>query len=269
MTAVRAQSLLPLLEEQNVHVWFAVDEALSPSNPLLGTCQRLLTPAERARCSEFVFARHRYQYLLAHALLRLTLSRYAPVAPRAWSFRHNPHGRPEIDATVHGEEVARLRFNLAHTAGMSICALALDLDVGVDVEHTTRRAETIEVADAFFSPTEVRQLRALPPSLQRDRFFDYWTLKEAYIKARGLGLSLALDSFSFEVSDPMPSVPRRIDITLDDRANDSAEHWQFALFSPTSRHRAAVAIRGGAGAPVTVRAWRTIPLQGSTEFALE
>src|SRR5690606_33310169 len=98
-----------------------------------------------------------------------------------------------------GQTDVPLVFNLSHTDGLIACAVSRGREVGVDVEWLDRRGGDIDVADRFFSRYEVQALYAQPPERRRDRFFRYWTLKESYIKARGMGLALPLDRFSFEL----------------------------------------------------------------------
>ena len=112
-------------------------------------------------------------------------------------------GKPTI---AHPKDIAPLSFNLSHTERLIVCLVALDREVGVDAEDTERAGETVEVADRFFSPTEVAALRALPAQSRRRRFFQYWTLKEAYIKARGMGLSLPLKPVRPCSSSPSPTL---------------------------------------------------------------
>ncbi|HZI05376.1 MAG TPA: 4'-phosphopantetheinyl transferase superfamily protein, partial [Archangium sp.] len=196
---------------------------------------------------------HRQQFLVSHALVRVTLSRYVPTSPQSWCFSTNTYGRPEIA----GEVPSRLRFNLSHTDGMAVCAVVLDTDVGADVEHSGRPGQTVELADSFFSRSEVQALRALPVERQRERFFDYWTLKESYIKARGAGLSLPLDQFAFHLEPGQP--PR---ISFDARLADDPETWQFVQVRLSPEHPAAVDVRRTRGLPLTVRCQRTVPLAG-------
>ncbi len=140
-----------------------------------------------------------------------------------------------------------IRFNLSNTRGLIACLVALDRDVGVDVEDTERASSAVDIADRFFSPGEVRALRALPQERQRARFFEYWTLKESYIKARGMGLAIPLDQFSFHLDDG-PA----IGISFDPRLGDDRSAWQFALYQPSARHTMAAAIRSGGGPPLSI-----------------
>jgi 4'-phosphopantetheinyl transferase len=117
--------------------------------------------------------------------------------------------------------------------------------IGVDVEATHRRLAA-DLAERCFSPAEIRTLLALPVEMQSSRFFEYWTLKESYIKARGLGLALALDRFSFFVDRA------RWSVNFDEGFGDDARRWQFALHRPTDSHVVALAIERGSGPEVTV-----------------
>lgn len=236
------------LSPRDVHVWLAwtraVDEAVARERYLA-----LLDDEERARHARFVFARDRHTFLVAHALVRETLSRYADVSPERWRFHTNEYGRPSIAGPTGGE---RLRFNLSHTEGLAACAVTLDREVGVDVEHLDRRGETVALADRFFAPAEARALRALPVGEQRGRFFAYWTLKEAYIKARGMGLAIPLEQFAFDVDATGVK-----GLTIDARLGDDATRWRFAQFTVGAHHLAAVAIERGAGDDLAVvtREW--------------
>jgi 4'-phosphopantetheinyl transferase len=242
------------LRPDEVHLWVVEPELITEPR-LLAAYLALLDEGERERRLRFRFEKHRHQFLVSHALVRVTLSRYAPVPPEAWRFVTNAYGRPELA----GQALPRLHFNLSHTDGMAVCAVALDTDVGADVEDSLRPGQTVELASSFFAPAEVAALNALPPERRRERFFDYWTLKESYIKARGAGLSLPLEQFAFHLEPGQP--PR---ISFDPRLKDEPESWQFVRLRLSERHPAAVAVRRARGLPLTVRCQRTVPLAGDT-----
>src|SRR6185436_13023672 len=108
-------------------------------------------------------------------------STYHPcVEPGTWEFEAGEFGRPEIAAPSVQPTV---RFNLSHTDGMIVCLVGDDREIGVDVEDIERTGYTVEIADRYFSEAEVRELRSWTAERRVERFFDYWTLKEAYIKA--------------------------------------------------------------------------------------
>jgi 4'-phosphopantetheinyl transferase len=191
---------------------------------------------------------------VTRALVRTTLSAYCPsVEPRAWTFETGPFGRPEILAPPSSP---RLRFNVSHTDGLIACAVAVERDIGVDVEET-RRTIDVEIADRYFSPSEIHELRSLPAEARPSRFFDYWTLKEWYIKARGLGLQLPLDQFAFRIGTAPPTVG----IAFGPEIEDDPASWQFELRRLTPRHRLAVAIRRRPPEPdLPLRLLPTVPL---------
>lgn len=249
MSSIPATPALMPLAPDEVHVWITEPEQIEEPR-LLEAYLGVLNPEEREKQRKFYFERHRRQYLVSHALVRLTLSRYAAVRPEQWSFRTNSYGRPE----VLWEGGPRLHFNLSHTEGMAVVAVALDAEVGVDVEDSHRPGETVGIADHYFAPAEVATLRALPVERQQERFFEYWTLKEAYIKARGMGLSLPLEQFAFELRTGQ--LPR---ISFDPRLRDEPEGWQFMQLRPSARHMAALAIRRPRRQPLQVRCQRIVP----------
>ena len=205
-------------ESQGAHVdlWLAYYGEFQNDDPDL---LELLNPAEREQQARFHFADDRLRYLVTRALVRKVLSGYADVAPKAWIFKTNAYGRPEISA-LH-TQASNLRFNLSHTSGLIVLAVCHAFEMGVDVEHLDRQA-ALGVADRFFSPLEAAELAGLAPELQPQRFFEYWTLKESYIKARGMGLSIPLDRFSFEFP-----TSESVSLCTDPVLGDDAGRWQF------------------------------------------
>ena len=222
-----------MIPRGEAHLYFALEDQIREP-ALLAAYDALLTPQERTRKQRYVFEKNRHEYLITRALVRSVLSRYAPLRPAAWTFSANEWGCPAI-ASPEGQG---LRFNLSNTKGLVCCLVAADRDVGIDVEDVTREGETVSIADRFFSPSEVEELRAQPEERRRPRFFDYWTLKEAYIKARGMGLAIPLDHFSFLLAKDRP-----IGIAFDPQLVDDASSWQFEQLRPTPNHLVSVAIR--------------------------
>lgn len=236
-----------------VDLWWVQPEQVQDAD-LLAAYRELLNDQERARMQRFLFERHRHIYLVAHALVRTTLSHYASIEAHAWQFVFNDHGRPDIDPS-HG--CGTLQFNLTHTNDLAVVAVARS-DVGVDAEDVTRRSSTIRVAEHFFAPDEVVQLHGMTDPDLTSRFFDFWTLKEAYIKARGMGLALPLDAFMYDL--------RRLPtITIDFRPpiEDVAGHWRQVLHTPNPRHRIAVAMRVDPAINMRVHGYQVTPLRQS------
>ena len=234
-----------------VHLWLLVDR--SEIGPEL--CERygaLLDPSETERWGRYVFERGRREYLLTRALVRTVLSRYSPTRPADWVFVANEFGAPELP----GEAGRRLRFNLSNTDGLIACAVAAQREVGVDVEARDRRGVLPEVADRYLSAQELSDLRALPAAAQPERFLTYWTLKEAYIKARRMGLALPLERFTFLLGEGRPDR-----LVLDPRLGDDADRWLIHRATPTPRHLLAlVAERGVAAGPLRLVSREVTPL---------
>jgi 4'-phosphopantetheinyl transferase len=185
--------------------------------------------------------------------VRTVLSRYAPVAPGEWRFVTGKHGKPRV---AHLDVMPSIYFNLANTLGLVVCAVSVAHEaIGVDVERIDRKTEILDLADRYFSHFEVCTLRALPPSEQLRRFVAIWTLKESYIKARGLGLTQPLDQFSFLLDQ------EEIGVAFDKRMADDATRWRFALLDSPPHYMIAVGADTG-GAVLSLRTAHIVPLHG-------
>jgi len=202
----------------------------------------LLAPDDHRHVARFRFERDRDLALASRSLQRRALSACADVPPLAWRFAAGSHGRPEIEAPAI---TPRLRFNVTNTRGLVACAVAVDRDVGLDVEPWREDAPA-DLVERCFAPVEREALAALPAASRPRRFVELWTLKEAYIKARGLGLELPLEQISFALDDGPPR------LTLDPALGDDAESWQLALWSPVPSHAVALCVRHDDGPPLTI-----------------
>ncbi len=232
-----------MLGNDEVHVYFG-ESGSAEDRAWQADGDRLLDDDERERWQRFVFAADRRQFLLAHVMLRKVLSRYADVPPQAWRFRKNEFGRPEIAGPV---SAAGLSFNLSHTRGLVACAVTLGRPVGIDVEDLQRGSPVMDLAARYFSSFEMAELSGLPAERQSERFFELWTLKEAYLKARGVGLSLGLDRFSMRLAPGQAPT-----ISFAPGLVDDSAAWQFAQFRHGPRHLLAVAARRPPGAQFRV-----------------
>ena len=216
------------MSPHDVHIWFRHTESLDEA--AIASAASVLSDDELAQYRRFHFARDARDYAAAHALLRTTLSRDSDRAPERWRFGKTTHGKPFLIDEV------RASFSLSHTHGMVACAVTKDADVGVDVECIDRKVNTADIAARFFAPAEAAHLMLLDAEARRDRFFDLWTLKEALVKALGIGMAMSLNRLAFAV-DPDRG------IRLSAPADVDSQAWQFGLFAPGPRHRLAVAAR--------------------------
>ena len=219
-----------VLARGEVHVWRAnLDQAPSRIQDFLLT----LAADERARAQRFYFERDRDHFIVARGVLRAILGRYSSRAPEGLSFTYGAHGKPAL-AGASGAEA--IRFNVSHSGEVALYAVARGVEVGVDLERIRFDVSAAEIAERFFSRREVEMLRALPADAQRDGFFRCWTRKEAYIKARGEGLSLPLDQFDVSLA---PGEPAELIGTRPDPAE--ASRWSLEEIIPAPGYVGAVA----------------------------
>ena len=199
----------------------------------------LLDEAERQRWQRFRFERDRDLFLVSRALVRTVLAGYRGIEPAALTFVHNPRGKPELADPGRPP----LRFNLSHSDGLAVCAVVREARVGVDVEGGHRQVDQ-SLAERFFAPQEARWLGELEGADHREGFLALWTLKEAYLKARGEGLSLGLDNCIFAL-EPLT-------LTLTPAAQGDPARWHLARHRLGDHRLALVVERQGEGTPRVV-----------------
>lgn len=214
-----------------IDIWL-VDDRQVEETTLLSSYMDMLTAQERARHQRFIFSRHRHQFLIARATMRVVLSQYLGQTPAKVDIQTNRLGKPVLGNNTD------LQFNLSHTNSQIAIAVVKAIPVGIDVEYLSRRADVVRLAERYFSAQESAALAALPASEQNDRFYDLWTLKEAYLKACGYGLRTPLDQFGFTVEDG------NISISFSDQLEDEPAHWQFWQLTLNDHYRLALALNG-------------------------
>lgn len=219
-----------------VHLWCAYDEEIT-SSTLLSQYHDLLSQDEQEQQKRFYFEKNRHQYLVTRALVRTVLSSYMPkINPKKWQFEKNQYGKPKV---VNPSLDFPVEFNISHSDKLVVIAVANGVDVGVDVEYILRDRKVMDVVDRCFSKQETDALKSLSGEEKYHRFYDLWTLKEAYVKARGMGLSIPLDKFSYRFVEN-----NKISITFDtEHVKDKPERWQFWHLRPNNAHKISVALR--------------------------
>ena len=225
------------LPPAEAHLYFMRLAAFAAPPPSL---HELLSGEERARAARYLAMRNQIESVAARALTRAALSRYAPVDPRAWTFEQTELGKPQV-AGPPG--MPPLQFNVSHTQGLVVCLLAHARAVGVDVEFLDRRSDIALLSQRCLSAAEQQALWALPESAQARRFLVHWTLKEAYLKARGIGLGLPLAEITIlAADDPATLAGPPTGFALGPGVGDEPARWQLARCHLTPEHVAAVAI---------------------------
>jgi 4'-phosphopantetheinyl transferase len=227
------------LNQNDVHVWFA---HLASLRPCFESFFATLAKDEIERAERFKVASARERYVLGRGLLREILSRYCGIAAAALRFRYGTHGKPAL------AEAAGLLFNDSHTHGAVICAVARDCEIGIDLEHIREDVDDLGLAEQYFSAAEAAALARIPVRERQKAFLTCWTRKEAYIKARGEGLSMDLRSFEvFESVD----APVRLRIRNDP---EEACRWSLMDLDVPAGYLAAL-VAEGQGHRVTTRVW--------------
>ncbi len=221
------------LDSGAVHVWRAcLDQSSWPVERFRDT----LDADERSRADRFHFSRDRERFIVARGVLRALLGRYLNRAPESLTFSYSAYGKPAL-ASEPGADA--IRFNLSHSHGMALYAVTRGREVGVDLEFIRCDLEAEQIAERFFSHSEIVALRALPPGVRKYAFFLCWTRKEAYIKARGEGLSMPLDQFEVSL---IPGEPAALLSTKPD--SDEALRWSLRDLNPACGYAAALATKG-------------------------
>jgi 4'-phosphopantetheinyl transferase len=228
---VRARPGALSLPADEVHVWHAHLDAPASA---LAALERVLAADERARAARFRFDRDRSRYIVGRGLLRVLLSGYTAREPERIAFAYGENGKPFLDDRA-------LWFNISHSAAEALFAIGATAELGVDIEVFDERFAQERIAEHFFSPGEVRTLRSLPEAVQGRAFLSCWTRKEAFIKARGDGLTLALDSFDVTLAPGEPPALTRTAWSHDEPAlwavADLSDPWGHYIAALASRSR--------------------------------
>lgn len=222
-----------ILGSDEVHVWRAF---LGLTASCVRSLQHTLSPDEQARAERFYFERDRERFIVARAVLRDILARYLKKKPGQLRFCYNPHGKPAL-AGQYGREA--LCFNVSHADGVALYAVTRVRELGVDLEHIRPDLADEQIARRFFSARELAELCALPAHLKPEAFFTCWTRKEAYVKAKGEGLSIPLDQFDVSLAKEEPAALLR---TAWDP--QEASRWSLQELTPGADYVAALAVEG-------------------------
>jgi 4'-phosphopantetheinyl transferase len=221
----------PVLGTRDVHVWRV---SLEQSPAIVEHLRQLLSADEQARGDRFHFDTDRRHFIVARGCLRIILSRYLKIAPAAIQFSYAAYGKPQLSTAIAEVE---LKFNLAHSGGLALYGLTLAGEIGVDLEHIRPEFTGDDIARRFFSATELAGLDRLPVKARHEAFFNCWTRKEAFIKAKGVGLSMPLDQFDVTLA---PAEPAALLRTSWDK--NEAARWSLQAIEVGDGFAAAVAV---------------------------
>jgi len=240
------QRLQHTIDAHEVHVWHLLAERVADS-PIMDAALALLSPDERTRMARYRHEADRLLYLLSRGLMRTVLSSYLGCSCDSIRYASNAHGKPILDgATVAHASGSLLHFNLTHSNGAIALAITRDREVGIDIESRHRAVEYLLLAERFFATEEARHLQSLQEEQRREAFFAIWTLKEAFVKGIGRGLSFPLDAFCFELE------MSRL-IAFKPLADFVSSDWHFQQFDLGEQHCGAIAVQSAGGTKVPIR----------------
>jgi 4'-phosphopantetheinyl transferase len=233
------------LPADEVHLWTLSDHTGASGTGFADEAS-LLSADEVERAARFHFERDRRRFIATRSLIRQVLSKYEAVAPAAWRFSKTRYGGPVVLP-----EPGRLApsFSVSHTRGLIVCAVAREPTLGIDVEYLTSMAP-MSIASRFFTKREAKAIQDCPPDERAQLFFQYWTLKEAYLKATGKGLHQSLDSIEFRVADAQP-----IDVTHHSGLAEERHECDFWSLKMSSLYVAAACIKRQSHGAWRIRTW--------------
>jgi 4'-phosphopantetheinyl transferase len=229
------------LASREVHVWSTWLHL--PERRVLSLA-RSLSAEEHMRADSFYFQEQRRRFIVARGFLRSILAGYLNISRDQVEFSYGKYGKPMLDSRVFR---SNLRFNLAHSAALAVCAVIYDQDIGVDAEQVRTLSEAGAIARTVFSAAEQATLRSLPPTQRDQAFLNCWTRKEAYLKAIGDGLASPLDGVHVTLRPGEPARLLRIN-------GDDSTHWTLRDLTPAAGYVGALAVRGEIGC-IEVRRW--------------
>ncbi len=219
--------------KDEVHVWHSF---LHLTVSQLDKMRSYLSPIEVERAAHFSFQKDRERYIAAHGILREIIGRYTNKNPACLQFIHNAYGKPFLSLD---DNLFILSFNLSHSHDLAVYAFALKRKIGIDIEFIRSDVVKDSTAEYSFSSCEVAQLRSLPATSQTKAFFNCWTRKEAFIKAKGEGLSIPLNQFDVSLIPDKPACLLRTEWDTNE-----AKRWSLSDLNVNKEYAAAVAVEG-------------------------
>ncbi len=224
------------LAGNEVHLWCA---RLEQPPTRVAQLVQTLAPNERQRAERFYFEPDRQRFIVGRGLLRTILGNYLGLEPGQLQFDYNSHGKPSLAASLSTGREGQLCFNLAHSQGLALYAVTYKREIGVDIEYIRPVPEAEQIVARLFSAQEKAQFLSLPLTHKQKAFFNGWTRKEAYLKARGNGLAHPLTEFDVSLA---PGEPARL-LSLKG-STQAAAAWSIHDLTPAPGYVAALAVKG-------------------------
>ncbi len=237
---------VPEMRAGDIHVWRARLDLKEASVRQLRT---VLSEDERQRARRFHFEQDRRRFVVGRGILRSVLAQYLKRRPQDVDFWYEAAGKPHLAC---GGIEPKLHFNISHSHELALIALCLDHRIGIDIEFKNPDRATLDLARRFFAPEEVSALDQLPAEAQCDAFFAIWTMKEAYIKGRGEGVSLGLDTFAVTIGKETPP-----GLLRSAHGENEPQRWRFWTIDSGRSYAAAMTVEGAGERRVSF--WNATP----------
>ncbi len=204
--------------QNSIHIWITdIEKVTDPY--LMDVYRSILSDEEKERLERYRFEKDKNSFLISHAMVRSVLSNYIEIAPKDLQFKIDKNGKPEV-CSEEGESLL-LEYNLSHSGKYAVVAVTNEIVCGIDVEKIDAKRDFWDIAQNYFSSKEILDLKSALEQDQAHRFFTYWTLKEAYIKAKGETIASSLNKVSFDLHHQ-----NQISAELDG-FGDNDKRWQF------------------------------------------
>ena len=231
------------LSDNEIHLWSINPQQITAQDKL-DPLKTLLSKTELEKVQRYRQAKAQHDALITRAFVRAVLALYTDQHAQDLIFEITEHGKPELCNSS-----LPIRFNISHNNDLIICAVCLNHAIGCDVESLSRKISVNSISKRYFSANEYQSLQGLTPTAQRARFFEYWTLKEAFVKATGLGISQGLDTFSFQIEATEQAVFND-NITLTFSENSALQNnldWYSCLNYLDQTHCIAICVKNEEG----------------------
>lgn len=218
-----------ILDDISVHVWKG---DLDLSTDLVAKLYRLLSKEECEKANKFYRVKDRNRFIIGRGTLRNILSAYLSLSPSELQFSYNKYGKPSI---LTSQNQNNLSFNLSHSNDRALFAITRSRRIGVDIEYIREDFASLDIAERFFSKSEVEVLKSLPVEQRVNAFFNCWSRKEAYIKAIGMGVSFPLDKFTVSLQPDVEPALLKVDANENEAVQwkmyklNIGEHYAAAL----------------------------------------
>lgn len=220
------------IEEHRIDIRYVLLDEIDDAQ-VFDEYRSLLSSDELERLQRITNSESRRLFLTGRGLLRKTLSQCSGIDPRSLEFQYNTYGKPSLKTQIEPS----LEFSVSHTRGIAMCAVASDSPLGVDVEHDRRVENPLEIARRFFAPAEAEELERLSAEQRGGAFLDLWTLRESFVKARGVSLFTRPADYAFSLT-----TDGDVRVAFSKSSGEKPEDWQFFRFRLAQGYRAALAV---------------------------